>query len=286
MVFAPENPNEQRSIGEILDSVDGAICQTKALLAKQQRIKSGLMHDLLIRGLDAQGRLRDPSTHRFKESPVGTIPEEWNSVRLASLVPHGYPITYGVVKPGPGDPNGVKFVRGGDFPEGEILETELRTITKDVSNCYQRTILVGGEVLISLVGEPGACAVVPRRLAGSNIARQVAMIRVKRGINPEYLRAQIASESTQRRLLGEMYGSVQAVINLDRLRQVLVAIPNDEAEQTAIVAAGRLVDSDIRALIIGLGKLRLFRAGLMHDLLTGDMPVTPLLSDSARVIHP
>ena len=69
---------EQESVSRILATVDRALEQTEALLAKQQRIKAGLMHDLLSRGLDAQGRLRDPTTHRFKPSPEGPIPEEWS----------------------------------------------------------------------------------------------------------------------------------------------------------------------------------------------------------------
>jgi hypothetical protein len=37
--------------------VDRAIEQTKALITKQQRIKTGLMHDLLARGIDELGNL-------------------------------------------------------------------------------------------------------------------------------------------------------------------------------------------------------------------------------------
>jgi type I restriction enzyme S subunit len=83
-VFAPADRNEQRFVAWIFHTLDGAIQQTEALLAKQQRINTGLMHDLLTRGLDAQGRIRDPSTHRFKPSRFGSIPEEWNVSPLES----------------------------------------------------------------------------------------------------------------------------------------------------------------------------------------------------------
>lgn len=39
--------SEQLKIAEILSTVDRAIEQTEALIAKQQRIKAGLMQDLL-----------------------------------------------------------------------------------------------------------------------------------------------------------------------------------------------------------------------------------------------
>ncbi len=45
--YIPTSTNEQRKIAEILSSLDDAIAQTEALIQKQQRIKQGLMQDLL-----------------------------------------------------------------------------------------------------------------------------------------------------------------------------------------------------------------------------------------------
>ena len=70
---------EQAKIAEVLSTVDRAIEETEALIAKQQRIKTGLMQDLLIRGIDEHGNLRSEQTHKFKDSPLGRIPVEWES---------------------------------------------------------------------------------------------------------------------------------------------------------------------------------------------------------------
>ena len=42
-------------------------------------MKQGLLHDLLTRGIDDNGELRDPDRHpeQFKDSPLGRIPREW-----------------------------------------------------------------------------------------------------------------------------------------------------------------------------------------------------------------
>jgi type I restriction enzyme S subunit len=72
----PPKP-EQTKIAEILSTVDRAIEQTEALIAKQQRIKTGLMQDLLTRGIDEHGNLRSEQTHKFKDSSFGRIPVEW-----------------------------------------------------------------------------------------------------------------------------------------------------------------------------------------------------------------
>ena len=76
---------EQTKIAEILSTVDRAIEQTEALIAKQQRLKTGLMQDLLTRGIDQHGNLRSEQTHKFKDSQLGRIPVEWEVVSLQSM---------------------------------------------------------------------------------------------------------------------------------------------------------------------------------------------------------
>ena len=65
-------PAEQAKIAEVLSTVDRAIEQTEALITKQQRIKTGLMQDLLTRGIDEHGNLRSEQTHEFKDSLART----------------------------------------------------------------------------------------------------------------------------------------------------------------------------------------------------------------------
>ena len=65
VVNTPPKP-EQTKIAEIFSSVDWAIEQTETLIAKQERIKTGLMQDLLTRGIDEHGNLRSEQTHKFK----------------------------------------------------------------------------------------------------------------------------------------------------------------------------------------------------------------------------
>ncbi len=52
---------EQRRIAEILDAADEAIRKTDELIAKLKMVKRGLLHDLLTRGVDEEGRLRESS---------------------------------------------------------------------------------------------------------------------------------------------------------------------------------------------------------------------------------
>ena len=71
--ISPISPTEQQKIASILSKLDEAITQTEQLIGKYKKIKEGLMHDLLTRGIDDQGKIRSEETHRFKDSPLGSI---------------------------------------------------------------------------------------------------------------------------------------------------------------------------------------------------------------------
>lgn len=75
-VYLPEK-SHQSTIATILSTIDQAIEKTEQLITKYERIKTGLMQDLLTRGIDEQGNIRSEETHEFKDSPLGRIPREW-----------------------------------------------------------------------------------------------------------------------------------------------------------------------------------------------------------------
>ncbi|PPA31044.1 hypothetical protein C3737_02305 [Aeromonas jandaei] len=157
----------------------------------------------------------------------------WNLVQLGELTEPSSPITYGVIKPG--EEGDVLFVRGGDISDSRILINQLRTITKEISEQYSRTLLKGGELLMCLVGQPGQVAIAPHNLAGANIARQVGLIRLQKNLNAEFIKYFLQSPDGQQKLGAQTGGSVQQVINLSDLRTIEIPLPS-AAEQQRIVA--------------------------------------------------
>lgn len=208
------------------------------------------------------------------------LPEGWTESELAAL--SSAPISYGVVKPGDHDPKGVAFIRGGDFPNGRLDPTTLRTITREVSDQYRRTRLVGGEVLISLVGYPGACVVVPAILAGANIARQAAVIRPNARVSTEFLFQFVRSPIGQARLLGKTLGSAQQVINLKDLREVLVPTP-PLPEQRMIAETLSTWDSAIATVEKLITNASAQKSALMQQLLSGKRRL-PGFTDEWRIV--
>ena len=67
---------EQKKIAEILSTVDGAIQKVDEAIEKTQRLKKGLMQELLMGGIGHK---------EFKDTEIGRIPKEWMVVRLRDI---------------------------------------------------------------------------------------------------------------------------------------------------------------------------------------------------------
>jgi type I restriction enzyme S subunit len=65
--------NEQRAIAEILFTVDEAIQKIDEIITKTERLKKGLMQELLTKGIGHK---------EFKNTEIGRIPKEWEVVKL------------------------------------------------------------------------------------------------------------------------------------------------------------------------------------------------------------
>jgi type I restriction enzyme S subunit len=207
---------------------------------------------------------------------------DWPLHKLEDLTERDRPITYGVVKPGPEDPeNGVKFIRGGDIFEGKLAIESLRTITSDVSKSYRRTLLCGGELVVSLVGNPGHVAIVPKSLAGANLARQAGLVALRPNIDADFVKYFLMSPSGRADLFSQMTGSVQIVINLANLRTVRVPVPPLPIQRriaSILSAYDELIENSQRRIKILESMARaLYREWFVHFRFPGreSLPLVP-----------
>ena len=253
--------DEQRRIAEVLRSVDEAISLSKKAVEQAECASRGLLQRLFVEGIGHSD---------FMEGYSTSIPASWKEMSLNNL--SAIPITYGVVQPGPEVPNGVPFIRGGDFPNGKIDLGALRTISAQVASQYRRTQLKGGEIVISLVGYPGACAVVPEALAGANIARQAALVRPNLEVTASYLYQFLRSPIGQDRLKTETIGSAQQVINLRDLKEVIVAVPPLHEQKEIATVLGDF-DDFVELEMLNLNMLTALKVSISRDLLSGHVRV-------------
>lgn len=81
----PDDFGEQVGIAKVINTIDQAIYQTSQLISKYEHVKTGLMQDLLAKGIDENGNIRSEKTHEFKDSPLGRIPKEWNIGKFGDI---------------------------------------------------------------------------------------------------------------------------------------------------------------------------------------------------------
>jgi type I restriction enzyme, S subunit len=289
LTFPAPPPPEQRRIAEILDTVADAIRSTERLIAKLGLMKQGLLHDLLTRGIDENGELRDPLRHpdQFHETTLGVFPSSW---KLASLQDVGAR-TPGSMTIGP---FGSDLVAS-DYRTSGVPVIFVRDIREDgfrwISNVYiseekaahlAAHLVRPGDILATKMGLPPCVAALhPDDAEPAVITADVIRLRPDvDAVDAAWLVATINSESVREQVRAITGGVTRPKVTLRDVRRLLVAVP-PITEQRAI--RGVLASEDLQRQrhLVQLKKLSLLKRGLMDDLLAGRVRVTVDDEDAA-----
>ena len=251
----PESEREQAKIAEVLSTVDRAIEQTEALIAKQQRVKTGLMQDLLTRGIDEHGNLRSERTHEFKDSPLGRVPLEWSAAMLRDLAT----INYGR------DPSAI-LDDAGEYPVYGTSGSER----------HGTGYLYDGESII--LGRKGSIDRVHFAEGRFWTIDTAYFLSDFKGSVPKWLYYFLCSIDL--RTLNEATG----VPSLPRDLLYNISMPTPPSgEQAKIAEVLSTVDRAIEQTNSLITKKQRIKTGLMQDLLTGNRRVTALLEQRVGV---
>ena len=269
-LLVPNFKPEQTKIAEVLSTVDRAIEQTEALIAKQQRIKTGLMQDLLTHGIDEHDNLRSEQTHKFKYSPLGRIPVEWEVKRLgeSSEVCNSFRKPIAAL---------VRENMKGDYPyygPTGILD-------------YIREYRVNGKFV--LIGEDGdhflkfKTQEMTLLVEGKyNVNNHAHILQGKGNVLTEWLHLFFLHRDITLHLTRQ--GAGRFKLNKAALLELLLSVPKEPAEQDRILKLMNTLRQNQISSIENLAKLRSLKIALMQDLLTGKKRVTALLHDT-EVVH-
>lgn len=286
-VFCPGVP-EQSKIAQILDTLDTAIHETEAIIAKLKAVKQGLLHDLLTRGIDANGELRPPQAeapHLYKESPLGWIPKEWDvaptSTRCTLITKGTTPAASDMWQ----DSEGIRFLRVDNMSfDGQFnLEASTFRVSAATHNGYlARSKCQPGDVLTNIVGPPlGKLGLVTDEIGEINVNQAIALFRPTEKLLSSFLLIWLGSGISQswlRRRAKQTSGQVNLTLALcQELPIPCMAISEQQAIVDAILAAQERILQEENQL----EKMRFDKSALMDDLLTGRVRVTPLLEGAA-----
>jgi type I restriction enzyme S subunit len=265
---------EQRKIAQILETVDNAIEKTEKIIEKYKRIKQGLMQDLLTKGIDEKGNIRSEKTHKFKDSPLGRIPEEWEVVRLgevskvkrgASPRPIDDPIFFTE------EGKGRAWVRIEDVMKSNKYLTETRQYLSKLGESKSVKVDVG-EVVMSICATVGKPIIIniPACIHDGFVVFKNLSCKVDR----HFLYYLITFKEKEIAKLGQI--GTQGNLNSKIVSDFRIPLP-PLSEQKRIAEILSQIDQAIEKEEKYKQKLERLKKGLMEDLLTGKVRVNKLL---------
>ena len=178
------------------------------------------------------------------EAGVDRVPDGWDVVELGDLLAKERGISVGVMYPGDHFPDGVPLIKAGDLSGSVINPRPDFRISKEKHQEYRRTELQGGELVMTLVGNVGQCAVVPPCMVGWNTARAVAVMRLADPSDAHFVQQCLLSRPLQHLMDVWCNTTVQATLNLKEIRQLPVPWP-PKPRRDAIAAFGRTLDDKV-----------------------------------------
>jgi len=288
LIEIPKSIYEQQKLAQVLDTLDTAIHETEAIIAKLKAVKQGLLHDLLTRGIDANGELRPPQVeapHLYKESPLGWIPKEWDTQVFGDTIEHVIDFRGRTPKK-----------LGMDWGGGDILALSANNVQPggiDISReayfggerLYRKWMTSGdvrkGDVLLTMEAPLGNVAQIPDD-ARYILSQRVIALRFRPDkILNDFAFWQMQSTEFQRAMVKRSTGSTATGIQRAELVKLhLKAPPVDE--QSLIAQRLFTVEHKLASELAALNKQKQEKSGLMDDLLTGRVRVTPLLAAAAQ----
>lgn len=284
----PSKLAEQVEIAKILDTLDTTIRQTEVVIEKLKQIRHGLLHDLLTRGIDANGELRPPQSqapHLYKESPLGWIPTGWQFKRFREI---GRAPQLGLtVRGASSDHANVGLLKMGNLSADNQLDLDqVEPIDPERIDRVDDFLLDDGDLLFNTRNTPelvGKTCSWRGQFGSTVFDNNILRMRVAPSAgNGHFIASYMGGSAGRARLLGLATGTTSvAAIYWKDLQGFVLPLPMPD-EQGEIVKRLDACDSRATRERTAANALMALKSGLMDDLLTGRVRVTPLLDPAAQ----
>lgn len=271
----PKKKEKLEHLVAIFESGISEIRATQALIKKNALLKQGMMVDLFSRGIDpATGKLRpsvQDAPELYHDTPLGPMPKTWDIVRAFDIAKE---IVVGIVV----EPSqyylseGVAVFRSANIQENRINEENFVFMSEESNQKNRKSMIRTGDVITVRTGYPGTTCVVPEKYNGAN-AVDIIITRLKEDVLPHFFSLWVNSDFGKGQVLSAQGGLAQQHFNVGAMKDLLLPKTSME-EQAAILEAASSLLQTITLESNYLGKLKLQKAGLMRDLLTGKVPVS------------
>ncbi|CBW25691.1 putative type I restriction enzyme specificity protein [Halobacteriovorax marinus SJ] len=263
---------EQKKIAEILTSVDKVIELTEIEIEKLKNLKKGMMQDLLTKGIRHT---------KFKDTPIGKIPESWECSQIKDLIKNGF-----IEKVQDGNHGGA-YPRVSDFTEKGIPFVSAKNLHEHgyvkfnecpkLPESYLPKLRIGfgkpGDVIFAHNATVGPTAYVPNSGQDFIVSTSTTLYRSNsEKLDNYYLYASLLSPLFQTQISKVMGQTTRNQVPITAQKEMYLTVPplNEQNEINNAVKAilGTLISKEEK-----LQKLVSLKKGLMQDLLTGKVRV-------------
>ncbi|MEH6353339.1 restriction endonuclease subunit S [Pseudomonas sp. 3JA] len=278
---------EQEVIAQILDTLDTDIRETKALIDKLKTIKQGLLHDLLTRGIDSNGQLRPPHSdepHLYKKSPLGWVPREWKIEPIINLTSNSVigPFGSDLIASDYRD-SGVPVIFVRDVKPDQLMWKSNVFVSASKAQALAAHEVRAGDVVATKMGlPPCVAAVYPESMPCGIVTADIVRLRPYTDrICPDWMSIFINSSAVAKQVEQITAGVTRPKVTLRDVRNLLIGLPPIKEQQRVLVRLTAL-QSRIQLEEASYEKLIAEKSGLMDDLLSGRIRVTPLMESKQQ----
>ena len=245
---------EQRRIAGVLLTVDEAIFKVEQEIEHTERLKRGLMQHLLTRGIGHT---------RFKDSPLGSIPEDWKVVRLGDC-------TLTIKQMDPYDRERFWYIDISSIDNSAHKIVNPQQIEGKDAPSRARKLVHADDVIFSTT-RPYLknIAIVPMELDGQICSTGFCILRANREkVLPQWIYYYVTTNRFIRRIESKMRGATYPAVSDKDVYNEKIPLP-PLPEQKRIAEILMTVDRKLELLRQKKERLERLKKGLMNDLLTG-----------------
>lgn len=252
---------EQRRIATILTTVDDAIQRSRQAGAETERLKAGVMHELMTKGIEHT---------EFREDPdVGMVPEGWEVKPLGEIC---------TVKTGPFGAqlhmsdyvaNGTPIITVEHLGDLGIIHENLPLVSDSDKARLKEYHLKEGDIVFSRVGSVDRSCYISKKEAGWLFSGRLLRVRpVTKELLPTYLNYYFSFEGFKHRIRSASVGGTMANLNTTIMSQIKIIFPSLH-EQQQITTLLSAIDGKITLQRQRTTHYEHLKQGLMNELLTG-----------------
>jgi type I restriction enzyme S subunit len=161
------------------------------------------------------------------------------------------------------------MIRAQDYSQGWVDLEDLYRVSLAIDRAYERSKVITGDVLLTIVGSVGNLAKVPRAFDGSNITQQTARLSFDPKVaDADYYFNVLQSHVGKKAVSNYTKSGVQPSLNLSDVEKFMLPVP-PLCEQRVISTALSDVDALLDMLERLIAKKRDLKQAAMQQLLTG-----------------